>query len=533
MNSHLSSAVSRVVAQAQIEDRNGSREVASSRGSRMVDAVRVQHAQIRKMAVEFRQKMQQLRAKQDAIRSKIRSSGGRIEPQVESQLTDAIAQARQLVAEAERTAALAAQRATELMNTAHAQLAAREAAEAAAAERDARQGLAELEGMASAPRSMSVREDSLMRTPNNMVLPDPNLEGQRIEASLQMLALNTSKSAFTSAAAAATPLEAPNGGFEQTQFASSGAVQNNVGEVLSGLAKIAVEALFGRPGENGNNGFGGLGHFTGGPGQSTGGPVQSTGATQGIAEPGGTAGLPDPMAHRTNFLTMHDPNGKQIFTHLYPSLPAEQRAMVRAELKKQGYTHLYMYAVNEKDYGGGNSFDFLKDPEAYRSILQELRDDGIAPVVWMMPDDAPRYNHMPLSEVKSLWENFVSVNDDLVSSYVLGLEIDEYWSRSDHDAMGNHLNGLTDKPIFTHYTSGKYEWARQPWVDGLIYQYGFGRSASEVAADTLKVMSALPNKTFIAGEYAVREDAAHSRNLGQAAMDAGAHGFGNGGPGAG
>ena len=93
--------------------------------------------------------------------------------------------------------------------------------------------------------------------------------------------------------------------------------------------------------------------------------------------------------HQTDFLTAGH------FTHLYPSLNTEQRTTVRNSLLDEGYTHMYVYIMNQNDYGGP-VFDFYSAPSPYVELLFELNSAGLQPVVWLAPDDAPdliqRYN---------------------------------------------------------------------------------------------------------------------------------------------
>ena len=105
---------------------------------------------------------------------------------------------------------------------------------------------------------------------------------------------------------------------------------------------------------------------------------------------------------------------------------------------------------------------------------------------------------------------------------------DEYWSGDEQNQLGRHLDNLTDRPLFVHYTSGEWEGAKSEWVDGLIYQYGFGLSEGDVADRTAQLVSRLHpmGKTFIAGEYAYRVPEADARRLGAAALRAGADGVG-------
>lgn len=236
---------------------------------------------------------------------------------------------------------------------------------------------------------------------------------------------------------------------------------------------------------------------------------------------------PNPaLIHQTDFLT------SGYYTHLYPSFDTRTRQQLRQDFQQAGYTHLYLYIMNQNDYGGP-PFDFYNEPERYKNLLQELHDDNLLPVVWLAPDDAPdlhrQYN---IETLMATWRKVLPIIDPLVSSYVLGLEMDEYWSSAEQALLGSALNELTDKPILVHLRARRWEAVMKPWADGIIYQYGFGKSASQIAADTKTMLARLanhPEKVFIAGEYSHREPASKARMLGNIAMQAGALGFGNGG----
>jgi hypothetical protein len=258
-------------------------------------------------------------------------------------------------------------------------------------------------------------------------------------------------------------------------------------------------------------------------------PSPAGGTPAGRAPAG--ASPPDPLAHRTDFLTMRGPGGETFYTHEYAGLPPAERAAIRAALKARGYTHLYLYAMNEGDYGGHVKFNYYDNPTGFRGILEELVRDGIAPVVWLAPDDAPRFHREhPPARIKELWDRFIPAVDGLVSSYTLGLEADEYWSSRQQEELGQHLRSLTERPIFVHYSPGQWEGAKADWASGLIYQYGFGLSEAQVEHRTRELVSRLSalGKTFIAGEYAHRVDEAQAQHLGAAALRGGAQGFGNG-----
>jgi hypothetical protein len=250
------------------------------------------------------------------------------------------------------------------------------------------------------------------------------------------------------------------------------------------------------------------------------------------ARPGGAPlSGPNALHHRTDFLTMRGEADQTIYTHEYAGLSPADRAAVRQALRARGYTHAYVYVVNEGDYGGRTRFDFYEDPLRFRTILQELVDDGIAPVVWLAPDDASAFHRAnPPARLATRWERVVPLIDDLVAGYVPGLEADEYWSDREQHELGRALRALTAKPIFVHNTAGRWELGRAPWASGVIYQYGFGLDEAQIAERTRELVARLAplGKTVIAGEYAHRVGEALAGRLGDAALAAGADGVGNG-----
>jgi hypothetical protein len=231
------------------------------------------------------------------------------------------------------------------------------------------------------------------------------------------------------------------------------------------------------------------------------------------------------LRHQTNFLT------EAGYTHLYAARSWPRRAWIAHRLRRAEYTHLYLYVMNENDYGGP-AFNYYDSPREFRAVLEEVHSKGLLPVVWLAPDDAPTlHRELPPAELMRIWDTFIPEVDDLVSSYVLGLEMDEYWRAREYEQLGAHLGALTERPIFVHMRPGLWEPALSPWCRGVVYQYGFGKSADEIESVTRDLVPRLhaEGKIFIAGEYSVREPAAHAVALGDVALNAGADGFGNGG----
>jgi hypothetical protein len=224
--------------------------------------------------------------------------------------------------------------------------------------------------------------------------------------------------------------------------------------------------------------------------------------------------------HKTDFLTAG------CFTHVVPGLSPDQRTQCIQRIKSRGYTHFYVYAYNERDYGGPR-FDFYADPPAYREILQEIKDAGLKPVVWLHPDDARINRGRTVAQLKARMSDLLPFIDDLVSSYVLGLELDEYWGKSKVDALGKHLNTLTNKKIAVHQIKGRWNLCRFAWCDYMMLQYGFGKTTNEIKTMTKRAINSL-DKPVVAGEYSKSNEAV-SVKLGDAAVSVGAKGFGNGG----
>ena len=201
-------------------------------------------------------------------------------------------------------------------------------------------------------------------------------------------------------------------------------------------------------------------------------------------------------------------------------------------LQARGYTDIYLYVVNEGDFGGSVTFNYYEDPQAYREILEAVVRAGIRPVVWLAPDDAPGFHRSSASRLPALWQTFIPVIDDLVGSYVLGLEVNEYWSRAEQFALARALR--TSKPVFVHFTSGRYESIESYWpsirATGLVYQYD-SRRADGVRSETEEVVEALAQagKVVVAGEFDLGLSESTTRALGDVAIAAGAIGYGNGG----
>lgn len=222
------------------------------------------------------------------------------------------------------------------------------------------------------------------------------------------------------------------------------------------------------------------------------------------------------IAHKADFLTNPDCGAG---TTAYMNATAARRAQCRAGIKKRGYTHHYVSVASDIR-------NHYSDPEGFKRKLQELVADGIKPVLWLTSDTGS-WRNKPLGAIKQDLTNFIPHVDRLVSSYSLGIEIDEYWTRAEAREIAKHLRTLTMKKIAAHQRAGRWDYCKDAWCDYMILQYGFGRSDSIIPL-TRAAMQDL-KKPVIAGEYNARAPERHSIRLGDAGIRAGAAGFGNGG----
>jgi hypothetical protein len=231
----------------------------------------------------------------------------------------------------------------------------------------------------------------------------------------------------------------------------------------------------------------------------------------------GGATIAGPLPHSGDFLTNPACNRG---TRFYPAASATERKLCRDAIKSRGYTHIYLAVASPY-------YDFYGNASGFRSLLQELVDDGIAPVVWLT-NDSSTWKDQPIADIEGALSSFVPLIDTLVSSYSLGIEIDEYWTRSETDQIGNHLQALTKKLVAAHQLPGRWAYCQSDWCDYMILQYGFGKDESFVKEMTVRAKREL-GKPVVAGEYNLEPPESTSVRLGNAGVAAGAAGFGNGG----
>jgi len=224
------------------------------------------------------------------------------------------------------------------------------------------------------------------------------------------------------------------------------------------------------------------------------------------------------LPHMTDFLTF--PACGECGTTWYPRAVAGDRSILRQSINSRGYKHWYLSVTSASHNYYGNSAGF-------NVFLQELNNSSIKPVVWLTSDSG-NWRNQSVDIIKSDLSTFIPQIDSLVNSYVLGLEIDEYWTLDKANQIGAHLDSLTAKPLAAHQLPGNWNYC-STWCDYLIFQYGFGRSLDEIQTMTANAINSL-GKPVVAGEYNTTVGTENlSIVMGDTAVAAGASGFGNGG----
>jgi hypothetical protein len=115
--------------------------------------------------------------------------------------------------------------------------------------------------------------------------------------------------------------------------------------------------------------------------------------------------------------------------------------------------------------------------------------------------------------------------DDKVDGYVIGLEVDEYWSAAQVREMVADLKAKTNKPVGVHLSPGiKPEYLDN--ADIVYLQTGFDLNESQFRAKVTEALSL--GKPVIVSEYHMDSSSTVAKRYGDIACQMGAVGTGNG-----
>tara|TARA_R110002050_G_scaffold246377_1_gene384154 strand:- start:681 stop:1715 length:1035 start_codon:yes stop_codon:yes gene_type:complete len=220
-----------------------------------------------------------------------------------------------------------------------------------------------------------------------------------------------------------------------------------------------------------------------------------------------------------SFLLM-DTHGMSL-SYLSSNVDDAWRKRMEDSLLANGDSHIYLYSQNEADDVGGVS----PKPD-WEARINHLNSRGLRPVMWLMADDSPSLAALPLSKHKSHNAEIVKRFDSSVDGYVIGLEVDEYWTAAQTNEMILDLKKHTNKPIGVHLTPST-PLAYVTHADVLYLQTGFGLSQEQFREKVKATLSAT-SKPVIVSEYHLNSASLEAKALGDIACQLGAVGTGNG-----
>ena len=228
----------------------------------------------------------------------------------------------------------------------------------------------------------------------------------------------------------------------------------------------------------------------------------------------------DIYGSRASFLLHNDLRNWMSLSYLSVNVDDAWRRRVENALINQGDTHIYIYSQNGDD-GIGN----VSPQSDWEVRLDHLNSRGLRPVLWLMADDSPNLASKPLSYHKSHNSEMVRRFDDKVDGYVIGLEVDEYWSAAQVREMVADLKAKTNKPVGVHLSPGiKPEYLDN--ADIIYLQTGFDLNESQFRAKVTEALSL--GKPVIVSEYHMDSSSTVAKRYGDIACQMGAVGTGNG-----
>jgi len=227
----------------------------------------------------------------------------------------------------------------------------------------------------------------------------------------------------------------------------------------------------------------------------------------------------DIYGSRASFLQMNT-TGMSL-SYLSQDVNDQWRTNMENSLLNNGDTHIYLYTRNDDDDVGN-----VRPQPDWEQRIDHLNSRGLKPIMWLMADDSPSLAALPLSTHKAHNAEMVRRLDSRVDGYVIGLEVDEYWTAAQTNELIQDLKQHTNKPIGVHLTpTTPLEYVTH--ADVLYLQTGFGLT-QEQFREKVKATLLATSKPVIVSEYSLQSDTAYARALGDIACEMGAVGTGNG-----
>ena len=241
-------------------------------------------------------------------------------------------------------------------------------------------------------------------------------------------------------------------------------------------------------------------------------------------EPSAIINTTGKVSHATTFLRDNASSTKTTLNIFSTTYNDAMRNEVISFNKTNGYTVFYLMAASKSPHS--NILYTASDKAFWRSWMNKVIQSGSRIVMWMRTDDSPELDAWSAQKFEDYCRLIYKDLGDLISEYVIGLECNEYWSMDTTSRFVNFLRNLSGKKIGVHTSSTKHiDYAKV--ADVYYLQTGFDTSVSDIKSKVSYAINYL-NKPVIAAEYAKSGETQSAKNLGNAAIDAGAVGVGNG-----
>lgn len=229
----------------------------------------------------------------------------------------------------------------------------------------------------------------------------------------------------------------------------------------------------------------------------------------------------DMYGSRASFLLKGFGHRWMTLSYLSNEVSDDWRSHIERTLLAAGDSHIYLYSRNHASDVG-----YVAPKDDWIIRLDYLNSIGLKPVMWLMADDSPNLVKLTMAEHADHNKLIAQRHDSQIDHYVIGLEVDEYWSASQVNELIADLKQYTDKPIGVHLTPATpLEYVVN--ADVIYLQTGFGLTPEQFKEKVKATLSAT-SKPVIVSEYHLNSTSPEAKQLGDIACSLGAIGTGNG-----
>jgi hypothetical protein len=161
-------------------------------------------------------------------------------------------------------------------------------------------------------------------------------------------------------------------------------------------------------------------------------------------------------------------------------------------------------------YGtGGWSFDTNQlnqaRIDAWRAEIHSLiHDHHLKPFIWLRADDSSDINSASLTKWNTYVDHMVAAFEEYPIMWVLGLEVDEYWSTTQVSDRRAYLQSQTQRPVGVHLTINETRNVNSGYKTGfdfIMVQFDSPQNDSQYINDTNQYV--LLDRPYIAAEFNV------------------------------